>query len=315
MHGSILSKFVAFSSGLALVLPTTSKSQDLSPLNSYSVITRGDFFTTSDVEGRTIVGGNFTSSTSSTFGSEFQGKVPASDKTLRIAGNISNGNPISLNAGSLELGGSDNGRIIDYNGGGSLISNPGVNYSAILDQLSLASQALAAKSANIFSSAPSGQPGPFNIIATPDTNGVAVLLVNGSSLFNNEMVQQINLSFDGASEILINVSGNSIDWLHGNLTGSFTDRNFRDNIVWNFYEATSIDFGSKNMMGQVLAPLASITAHGNIDGSIFANSFTTTAEVHLPGYEGLYGIPEPTSLFLVSFLGTSLLLRRRRKRL
>ena len=93
-----------------------SQAQNLSPLGSYSVITSGDFSTTSDVEGSTIVGGNLNGSNSANFAIHLQGAAPADQKTLRVAGSIAAGNPINLNAGSLELGGSLNGRIINYNG-------------------------------------------------------------------------------------------------------------------------------------------------------------------------------------------------------
>lgn len=102
----------------------------------------------------------------------------------------------------------------------------------------------------------------------------------------------------------------------------------RDNIIWNFYEATTVNFGSRNMMGQVIAPYAHVTSQGNIDGSIFARSLTTTGEVHLPGYNGLFqngatsaesqlpgmagvAIPEPGSMTLAAFAGL-LLMRRKR---
>jgi choice-of-anchor A domain-containing protein len=230
-----------------------------------------------------------------------------------VAGDISGGNPINLNAGSLELGGSLNGRIINYNGGGSLIMNPGLDFSSVFAQLDAASSTLSSYQANSMASIPSGQPGPYVITANPDSDGRAVLLLDGLSLFGNHMVQQIDLAVNGASEILINVSGTSVDWLSGNFVGAFTNTEQRRNIVWNFYEATSVNFGARNMMGQVLAPLAHVTSQGNIDGSIYAKSLSTTGEVHLPGYGGSFTntVPEPGAMMLCA-LGAMLLGVRRR---
>ncbi len=127
---------------------SVASAQNLSALSDYSVVVSGNLSTTSDIEGRTIVGGNITSSNSANFGIRLQNKVPKSDLVLRVAGNIVSGNPLQLNAGSLELGGSRNNRIINYNGGGSLVSNPGVSYSGIIEDLTLASQSLATYGAN-----------------------------------------------------------------------------------------------------------------------------------------------------------------------
>ncbi len=129
-------------------LCSVASAQNLSPLSDYSVVVSGNLSTNSDIEGRTIVGGNITSSSSANFGIRLQNKVPKTDLVLRVAGNIVSGSSIQLNAGSLELGGSKNGRNINFNGGGSLVSNPGVSYSGIIDDLTLASQNLATYGAN-----------------------------------------------------------------------------------------------------------------------------------------------------------------------
>lgn len=304
--------------GLVAVFSGCASAQNLSALRDYSVVVSGNLSTNSDVEGRTLVGGNLTARNSSNFGIKLRNQVSSSDPTLRVGGNLSSGNPISLNAGSLELGGSRNGRIVNFNGGGSLISKA-TDYSPIFDGLIVASDQLAAIQADSTTRAPGSQPGPFRFDATPGADGLAVFLVNGTTLFNNNKVQQIEMSGGGASNILINVSGTSINWQNGNMVGLFTQASWRERIVWNFYEAETINFGSKNMMGQVLAPFASVTTQGNIDGSIFAKNLTTTSEVHLPSYQGTVAfsadaplpIPEPGSAAL-AVLGVLVLLARRR---
>ena len=45
----------------------------------------------------------------------------------------------------------------------------------------------------------------------------------------------------------------------GNLVAQFTSSFWRARVLWNFHQATSISFGSHNMMGAVLAPLANVT--------------------------------------------------------
>jgi choice-of-anchor A domain-containing protein len=290
-----------------------SHAQDLSALSEYSVITRGNFSTNSDVEGRTLVGGDFTGKSSANFGIRLQNRVSKDDLVVRIAGDLVSGNPLNVNAGSVELGGSRNGRPINFNGGGSLISNPAADYSLIIKNLDLASSLLQSYGANsqaLFIQ--NGQPGPYKFEAKPDVNGLAVFDIHADDLFGNSKVQQIELIANGATQFLINVQGTDIRWSGGNMVGLFTQNAIREALIWNFYEAEKIDFGSRNMMGQVLAPLAAVTASGNLDGSIFADTFATTSEVHLPGYNNkMVLIPEPSSALLLMLGGLLLGLRRR----
>ncbi len=297
--------------GLAAFCASPSQAQNLTSLGDYSVVVSGNFSTSSDVEGRTIVGGNLTGTNSANFAIKLQGQVATNDLTLRVGGDIVSGNPIQLNAGSLELGGSLNGRHVNYNGGGSLVPNSGADYTAIIDELTLASDLLSALGPNSNVLIPAPQPGPYKFDATPDASGLAIFSIDGTALFGNQNVQQIELLANGATDVLINVSGSTINWQHGNLVGLFTESAWRESIVWNFHEAESINFGSKNMMGQILAPNADVIAQGNLDGSIFAKNLTTTSEVHLPGYNGNMAVPEPSAL-LLGACGALLLLRRRR---
>lgn len=296
-------------------LGSFASAQNLSSLSDYSVVVTGNLSTTSEVEGRTIVGGNITSGNSSNFGIKLQGKVPSTDLVLRVGGNINSGNPINLNAGSLELGGSILGnRTINYNGGGSLVSNPGVSYSGIFNDLTDASNTIAGYTANstgmIVANMP-GQPGPYIFTANPDSSGTAVFSINGNDVFGNNKAQRLEIVTNNAADILINVAGAVINWSAGDMVGAFDQDEWQERIVWNFYEATSINFGGKQFGGQILAPNADITTNGVIDGSVFAKSLTTQSEVHLPGYNGNL-VPEPSSALLTLVGATALLLRRKR---
>ena len=292
-------------------LITHVSAQNLTGLSDYSVVVSGDLTTSSDIEGRTLVGGDFAGSNSSNLALRLQNNVPSSLFTLQVAGDIQSGNPINLNAGSIELGGSI-GRRVNFNGGGSLVSNPGVSYDAIFSQLDNASSTLANLSSNSTASIPTGQPGPLIFNANPDQNGTAVFSYGGSEIFSNSNVQQIEIDVNSASVIVINVSGTEITWNSGNKVGAFTDLAVRESVIWNFYEAETIDFQSRNFNGQVLAPNATVTTAGNIDGSIYARNLITTAEVHLPTFNGTL-VPEPSSAALLGLAGLALTFRRNRR--
>eukprot|EP00977_Amphora_coffeiformis_P020402 scaffold8215_cov76-Amphora_coffeaeformis.AAC.1 len=63
------------------------------------------------------------------------------------------------------------------------------------------------------------------------------------------------------------------------MVGSFlTQVSGRSKMIWNFYEATHIDFKSKNMMGNIVAPYAHVRTQANIDGATAVGSFESMSE-------------------------------------
>jgi choice-of-anchor A domain-containing protein len=123
----------------------------------------------------------------------------------------------------------------------------------------------------------------INIDAVDDAN-VAVLELDGNDFFDNNKIQQMEIKNNaGADLIIINVGGTSITWNEGNMVGSFlTGSTGRSKLIWNFYEATLVDFKSKNMMGTVVAPYAHVKSQANIDGATAVASFYSQSEVHFP---------------------------------
>ena len=83
--------------------------------------------------------------------------------------------------------------------------------------------------------------------------------------------------------IIINVSGRRfINCQNSNMNDIMNNANIRSKVIWNFYEATSIDLNSQKFVGALLAPYATVTqTGGNIYGSVGVLSLITNAEVHL----------------------------------
>lgn len=250
-------------------------------MSRYSLIVLDDLWTNSDVENRTFVGGNITSDASANFGINVGG-IDAAEAMLVVVGDVVSGNPLQLNAGSMRLGGNLNGRVINFNGGGSLIPDHNQSDGPVTTMLQDASAQLAALPTNNTAQLPAGQPGParFNV-TNVNEDGAAIFEVAADQLFNNG-AQQIELNPGGASMVVINVTGATINWTSGNLVGSFTDLQARSRIVWNFPQASTINFNSYNMMGAVLAPYAHVTTAANIDGTVVVRALTTTSEIHQP---------------------------------
>lgn len=275
---------------LAIPLQAADCQTNLRDLNSvmayYNLITLDDLSTTSDVEGRTFVGGNLVSTNSATFATRL-GSSPATESTLTVVGNLAAGNPLNLNAGSLRLGGQRNGRIINFNGGGALIADGTLSDAALTAVLQDGSLELAQQTAYNSVTVPVGQPGPLRFtVNNINSAGVATFQVNAKDIFDNSLVQQMELFPQSATTIVINVAGTTVNWSSGNMIGNFVNKNWRANVIWNFYEAKTINLNSRNFMGALLAPLAEVKAAGRIDGAVAVRSLITTAGVHQPEFAG-----------------------------
>lgn len=273
-------------------------------LQEYSVITNGNLSTSADVQRKALIGGNLTSSNSATFGAQLnQGSFPATTPSLEIAGSVANGNPLNINAGSVAVGPSNtvqylnptqrklnNNRYVNLNQGNSgatvsVVNTVGSKAGTAISALQQGSLALSALAANNTVTIPSGQPGPLIFqVNAKDSEGLAIFQVNGAAIFANNKVQQIEIRNNvNATNILINVAGTSVTWNNGNKVGSWlTGSNGRAHTLWNFYQATSINLGSRNFMGTLLAPNATVTLSGQFNGALAVQALTAQAALQQP---------------------------------
>jgi choice-of-anchor A domain-containing protein len=262
-----------------------------------------------DIEGRTWVGGNFTSSGSPTVAKNL---TPASNfagiTTLAVVGNVSVGN-INQQSGNLRYGGTFSGNF-NANGGGNRAQDGSLaaqapSFASGLSSISSFYQTLTTNSTVTLPSG--GQPGAVTYNASP-VNGLAVFSVSAANVFNSNLIQQMNLNVNGATAIVINVSGTTVNFTNGNMTGAWTSSFARANVIWNFFEANTITL-DRNFNGALLAPNAHLTNSTAIDGSVFVRSFNQSGEVHLPNFRGF--IPAPGAMALLA--GAGVLASRRRR--
>jgi choice-of-anchor A domain-containing protein len=281
-------------------------------LADFNAIIYTNASTPSDIEGAAVVGGNFSGATM--YNNPPKSGQPAGFGALTVYGNTS-GNSININDGGSAYVAGTKGAGINFNGGGTYIGAPGYSIADFETPLNALSQSLS--QLNATSTLP-----PTNnnevIKATPGSNGIAVFNVTAAQL---AAIPSYSVSLNGASTVIFNVSGSSVSFganSQGGTTGA-------GNIIWNFYNATSVNF-STLIAGTVLAPNATVTNGNQIDGALVAKAWNGSGELHdypfigtLPGGGtslAVPRIPEPPAIGLlgVATIGLGLVMRHRRRR-
>lgn len=264
-------------------------------LQDYNVVTIGDFTTTSHVDGKVFVGGDLIANAKIGIGEHIDSAYTGA--SLQVAGNVKGNNAISVH-GTMEVGGSntlstfDNGNKVRVNGQeiqnsngvttNSDLTNTAINYKNELEQASTTFQNMDANGTISYSE---NKKTTLTVDESLSSDDFAVFnLDDMNQFFSNTANQEIEILANNISDIagiIINVSGTTIDQASNNNMLGTIFAEFRDKILWNFYEATTISLSANNFMGTLLAPLATVTAFGNIDGSVGAYSLITTREIHL----------------------------------
>jgi choice-of-anchor A domain-containing protein len=309
-------------------------------LTTYNGVSIGDFYSTQEVEGRLVVGGNLTGSTIQT---AFVAQNPVNPvQNVVVYGDVSlqslSGNGEIVIGGNAKTGIEKNGATLKTFVGGTFsgLDNFGTVTAGLAGQPSFEAKfpdidfsGLASYSAYLATLTGA-------VWSTPDFNNKA--LISAPNAVQSEGVDWIaskvtvlfttlaNLSGGGLSvqgldsdeTIIVNVSGTSGSWGLNGLGGA---KNNAKNILWNFYEATDISVNSA-LIGSVLAPNAKMSGFsGSTEGSVIAKSiFLNNGELHSQPFAG--DLPEPPTVapiplpaglpLLLAALGGLALVRRAR---
>ena len=311
--------------GAALANPTNGEL-----LSNFNVIT-GTYNTSSESEGPVIVGGNFN-------GNSFNVGTNGAPTAVTAPSLTSTGGYGALNIYGNATGSANlNGRVADVTG--TYTGNYGntVNasytfsytYSSLFSQISQLSAALALVATSNGTSFVSDSNGGY-INAAPTTikgvNNAAVINITGAQLNNLDTnVNGTGFSLNGTQILVVNV----------NTTGGTINKNFNmtgiaPNVLLNFYDATgTVTFGGE-IGGTILDPNGTISASTAIDGTVAANTLSTSGEVHWhplasagqalvtafgSGGVNNVAVPEPSSLGLLGagLLGLASIRRLRRR--
>ncbi|WP_337187410.1 collagen-binding domain-containing protein [Phenylobacterium sp.] len=244
----------------------------------------------------------------------------AQNATVQVGGTIANTN--GSTGSSIQAGGAQSGYL---NGNGATVqTNLGSTFTqgltdtltAETNRLEIDLKALSAALSVItlddnLSSITMGGQGPiFNVVDSGA--GFALFDIDASLLSSNELNFNV---FGSPMPIIINVRGTSATWMM-NAVGGYNAA-LNPWIIWNFVDATSLSI-DRMMHGSVLAPYATVTNTGRIEGSLVAAAFNQGAQVHLGAFKGpdflTTAVPEPATwaMMIMGFGAVGALVRRRR---
>jgi choice-of-anchor A domain-containing protein len=290
-------------------------------LSEYNLVVLNNLYTTSEVEGKTLVGGDL--SGTSNYGTRITQNAIVPETTLIVGGNIAAGTTINANGQTVVVGGTNNGTV---NSKALLTNTTTLDFDLVKSEFTNFSGYLSELAVNSTLSSPTTQPGAASFqIGSDVNNGIAVFSIDQADFFGNSKIQQYDVSSTSASTVVINVSGTTINGVNAlNPVGSFNNSSFYSNVIWNFYEATSITLNTL-FQGSLIAPFADLTSSTPIQGSVIVNNYYQNGEVHLPSFNGtidydastvittpVASVPAPSSLIIFASALFGLMMWRRK---
>ncbi len=276
-------------------LTPVASAQSLGAASEYNAFVFGNFTSAyTDTEGRLAVGGN-----ANLTGYGVGNKVsPAGGNVLVVGGSL------TANSGQLYNGTGVYGTTATTSSfTGSLSKGSPVNFSAAQSYLTGLSGQLAGTSSN---GNYNNHYGTLQFVGT-DAN-LNTFAVSGTAVSSANGIQ---ITAPNSSTVVINIGGTTVDFRNFGFTINNTDK---QHVIYNFYQATTLNISGISVQGSILAPLADVSfGNGNIEGTLIAKSMSGSGEFHNYKFLGTLPVPEPSGVVLASLGALFFLGFRRRK--
>ena len=285
-------------------------------LANWNVITTGDAYLNDPVAGRIFVGGNLNYGNQVATG---EGSAANTNITLAVAGNINSW--ANIQHGSVVAGGTS--QYVALNGGTLTTGSPVPSSISPVSNVAANSLYWSTLVPNSTVSYGAGS-ATFNTTAG---SSVAVFAVTGAQTFNANLYSGIGLNLAaGVNTVIVNVNATTINGGYVPFLSSFQNAFGTSKVLFNFYNATSIDI-SAQVYGYIVAPNATVNLHSGVQGGIMANSINNLGGVGVALPVGSTGsswsgslpdsltpgpVPEPAPLALLPVGAAALWFFRRR---
>ncbi len=296
---------------LIMPLPCLAISIDLSVAGSYNSFIFGDFTAnSSDTEGRLAVGGNAYLNHYSV-GDKLD---PSTAGDVLVVGGDLTYEEGRVYYGDVRVGGSAAGVSASVRSGidhdGATLTEGGdlpFDFTAEQAYLTGLSAELSGLTANGSSYM---QWGGLNLTGDK-TSDLQIFNLDGLDLLDAHTFNFDTAGIADGATVVFNVSGTTAGLTNMDL-GAL--KNISSNVLFNFYEAETLQLSGIGVEGSILAPLAYVdNPMGVIEGTIIAESWNGMMQQNHNPFTPYNPTPEPATLFLLGFGVIGLAVARRRK--
>lgn len=297
----------ALAGALAAILWAGGAQAALVDLNPYSAFVLGNFSAAGGSSGGGIAAGGAASLSSYTVGASLGPSARGSD-TLVVGGSLS-ATGGQLHSGNAVVGGGaalDRFTIVK----GDIRQGAPIDFTAQGLQLNALADSLGAMAANGTTAMQWG-----GLSLTGGQSGLNIFTVRAVDLAN---ANSFKIVAPKDSQVLVNVVGGSASLRN---MGFALQGVAAGDVLFNFYEAGSIDLSGIGLAGSILAPGATVNFNnGQLNGLLIAANYASSSTQLSGGYTGdllkapLNPVPEPGSwaLMIAGFGLVGLMLRRTR---